>query len=390
VRTVLFWLHLSAGVAAGVVILVMSATGVLLTYERQLTAWAERGYRSGPPEPGAGPLGTEALLVAVLRQRPGAELDSVTWHSDPEAPVELRLGRTPLFVNPYTGDVLGEGSGTVRRAFRTLTDWHRWLGASGEGREIGRAVTGACNLAFLFLVMTGVYIWWPRPFGLRRLRSVAVVDTTLKGKARDFNWHNSIGIWMALPLAAVVASGAVISYPWARDLIYTLTGSEPPPRRDAGRPAEGRRAAEAGGNQGSGPAGRRTEDGPGDLAGLDDARGRAAAASQGWRSIRVRLPLPDGPAVAFSVDRGSGTRPDLRSQISVDRRAGEIVSVRGFEDESPGRRLQSWLRWVHTGEAGGVLGQTLAGVASAGAAVLVWTGLALSWRRFFRRAQPRG
>ena len=36
IRTVFFWLHLTAGLLAGVVVLIMSATGVLLTFEKQL------------------------------------------------------------------------------------------------------------------------------------------------------------------------------------------------------------------------------------------------------------------------------------------------------------------------------------------------------------------
>ncbi len=44
-RSVLFWLHLACGVVAGVVIFIMSVTGALLTYQRQMTAWADmRGY----------------------------------------------------------------------------------------------------------------------------------------------------------------------------------------------------------------------------------------------------------------------------------------------------------------------------------------------------------
>ena len=41
-RTLFFWAHLTAGLTAGIVILTMSATGVLLTYERQLIEWADR------------------------------------------------------------------------------------------------------------------------------------------------------------------------------------------------------------------------------------------------------------------------------------------------------------------------------------------------------------
>jgi uncharacterized iron-regulated membrane protein len=46
-RRILFWVHLSAGLVAGLVIIVMSATGVALTYQRQMQAWADRG--SGHP-----------------------------------------------------------------------------------------------------------------------------------------------------------------------------------------------------------------------------------------------------------------------------------------------------------------------------------------------------
>jgi uncharacterized iron-regulated membrane protein len=40
------------------------------------------------------------------------------------------------------------------------------------------------------------------------------------------------------------------------------------------------------------------------------------------------------------------------------------------------------MRFAHTGEVLGIAGQTIAGLVSAGAVVMVWTGLALTWRRF--------
>ncbi len=41
-RRTLFWAHLAAGIVAGSVVLVMSVTGTLLTYEKQILAWTER------------------------------------------------------------------------------------------------------------------------------------------------------------------------------------------------------------------------------------------------------------------------------------------------------------------------------------------------------------
>jgi uncharacterized iron-regulated membrane protein len=45
-RKVIFWCHLPVGVIAGVVILIMCVTGVLLSYENQITAWADTNWRS--------------------------------------------------------------------------------------------------------------------------------------------------------------------------------------------------------------------------------------------------------------------------------------------------------------------------------------------------------
>ena len=49
IRKVFFWIHLVIGVAVSVVVLMMSVTGVLLTYEMQLDRWALRDYRAPPP-----------------------------------------------------------------------------------------------------------------------------------------------------------------------------------------------------------------------------------------------------------------------------------------------------------------------------------------------------
>lgn len=47
-RTALFWCHLVVGVTVGVVVFIMSLTGVLLAYERQITLWADDAHVSPP------------------------------------------------------------------------------------------------------------------------------------------------------------------------------------------------------------------------------------------------------------------------------------------------------------------------------------------------------
>lgn len=305
-RRILFWLHLSAGVTVGAVILIMSVTGVLLTYERQMTEWAD-GYRVAPAATGAPRLGVEALTARVHDAR-GAWPNTVTLRADPAAPAAFGFGReATLFVDPYTGAALGEGSKRARAFFRAVTDWHRWLGASGERRAPARAVTGAANLVFLFIVMSGFYLWWPSGFTPRQLRPITLFAGGLKGKARDFNWHNVFGFWSALPLAFVVFSGVVMSYPWANELVQRLAGT-PPSGREGGPP---------GGPRSEAP--RREPS----LDGLDGAWARAEAKVLGWQSLSLRLPTaPEAPWV-FSIDTSTGARrPDTRLQLTLDRTTG--------------------------------------------------------------------
>ena len=374
-RRVLFWLHLTAGAAAGLVILVMSVTGTLLAFEKQITAWADRGYRSPPPSEDSSPLGVEALLARVREARPESSLGTITLRRDPDAPLQVGLGREgTLYVDRYTGAVLGEGSRGMSTFFRKVTDWHRWLATEGEGRALGRGVTGACNLAFLFLVGSGFFLWWPRELSRSSVASVTWFRRGLAGRARDFNWHNVVGFWSAVPLFLMVLGGVFISYPWATDLLYRATGSEPPPRRSGPGPAP---AAEEG-------RGRRT---PPSLEGLDGLFAQAESRVAGWRSIVLRLPAGPDENATFTIDAGNGGRPDLRAQLVLDRRSAAVVRWEPYESQSLGRRLRSWARWVHTGEAGGLLGQTIAAIASTGAALLAWTGLSMAVRRFLAWAR---
>ena len=163
----------------------------------------------------------------------------------------------------------------------------------------------------------------------------------------------------------MVLGGVVISYPWATALLYRLTGSPPPsegPRRDA-PPASANDVS---------------------LEGLNAAWAAAEGHVPTWQTLTLRLPnAPDAPWT-FAIDTATGAiRPDRRSQLTLDRKTGVVVRFEPYESQSAGRRLRGWLRFIHTGEAFGLAGQTLAGVASAGGAVLVYTGLALALRRFW-------
>jgi uncharacterized iron-regulated membrane protein len=229
-RPLIFWCHLAAAVIAAAVIILMCVTGVALTYERQLIAWADRGARSTTPSGSkVTPLALSDLLETVRAQDPSLALPaSVTVAADRLAPVVIGAGPRTVLVDAYSGHILGDSAPATRRFMAGARAWHRWLARDGGGRDTARLVTGSANLLFLAIIVSGLYLWMPRRWTWRHLRAVLFFARHATGRARDFNWHHVIGIWSAVPLFIVVLSAVPMSFQWANGLVYGLAGESAP------------------------------------------------------------------------------------------------------------------------------------------------------------------
>jgi uncharacterized iron-regulated membrane protein len=368
-RTLLFWLHLSAGVSAGAIILIMSATGAVLALKPQILNRIDRDVRFVEPASSA-QLSPSLIVAAVRIARPDAAVASIAIDRDPKAAVAVGMGRGgTVYVDPYTGDVLGGGSETAESFFRSVENWHRWLAVGAEGRATARTVTGAANLAFLVLAISGLYIWWPRKWTPQHARPIVWFTRSRTGRARDFNWHNVIGFWCAPAIIVMTFSGVVMSYPWANGLLYRALGSTPP------TPA---------GERGGGPGGGRGGAAPPIVPeSLDALVRRAEEQLRTWRTIAARFPNRAEAPVAFTLSDGASWNRFARSQLTLDPVTAGVRQWQPYDSNSLGQKARGWLRFAHTGELAGLPGQLIAGLGCLGGVMLVWTGISLAIRRFF-------
>ena len=364
-RTALFWLHLTAGVAAGLVILVMSATGAALAFKPQILNRVDRAVRF--VEPAVTPrLAPSQILTAAQASRPDVRPATLAFERDPSASAAVGFGRDgTLYLNPYTGAVLGAGSAGAQQFFRTSEDLHRWLSLGGENRDAGRFLTGASNLAFLALAVSGLFLWWPHKWLPQHLNATLFFRRTATARARDFNWHNVIGFWCAPVLIVLTATGAVMSYPWANRLLYQIAGSPLPAARNPQGPR--------------GPQGSQDPQPP--RLDVDRLWARAEQQLPTWQTVTMRLPERPRAPVSFTMNDARHWNAFARSQLALDTATGDIVRWEPYAESSRGQKWRGWVRFGHTGELGGIVGQTLAGIACVGGVVLVWTGLALAFRR---------
>ena len=185
------------------------------------------------------------------------------------------------------------------------------------------------------------------------------------GKARDFNWHHVFSFWMYVPILVMSVTAAVISYSWANAVLFAAFGEEPQRLRPPSAPTAEYIATEV----------------PADASSLEDRFMVAKNVAPTWNSITFSASSSIAQPTYFDVDFGNGAQPHLRRRAIVSQ-AGVLSEVSNtFEQRTPGTRARIIIRFLHTGEVLGVLGQTLAGLGSLATLFLVWSGLALSYRR---------
>jgi len=368
-RKCFFWAHLVLGVAAGVFIFVMAATGVVLAFERQIADFVNRDVRwvSVPATLPSRPLSN--LLESVI-QSSAAVPEAIVVRNAPQATIQFSIGRgKAIYVDPYSGAILGPNSERAHEFFFEVERLHRALGAPLGSKSLGHWLIAISNLLFGWLILFGVVLWLPRKWSAKAIRSSITFRRGLRSRARHFNWHNVLGIWCAVPLLVIVLTGVVMSFPWANGLLFRLSGSNPPVRSRG--PAEG------------GPRGRDriAANGPN----YDHLLTTAKSVDPHWRTITLTLVRDAKSPVQVIVDSGSGGQPQKRTQYLLNRDTAAILKTTTFGDGSLGQRLRAFVRFGHTGEWGGWPGQLVAALVSLGACVLVYTGLSLSIRRLMTR-----
>lgn len=376
-RPVIFWLHLAVGTACGLVIAVLCFTGTALAFEKELTAWAERDARRvALPAPDAPRLSVEELSARLRSGFPDARPGNLVVSRDPRTAVAFLVSRTEGYhANPYTGEVRQPASFAMGRFMQRMFELHRYLGLTDKSRPHGRLATGIANLAFCFLAVSGLVLWWPRSLSWRAFRPGIWFTQNTTGRARDWNWHNTVGFWCAPVLIILTLTALPISFRWAAELTYTLTGTPLPASGPQSSGAPPTAASVPQPVAGARPVSRELM--------LDFVRRELPA----WQTVTLRFAHnPDGtkPQPTSLTVREAGAWPrTATTNLQFDPFTGTLLQRDGHAGLSAARKVRAWSRYLHTGEALGGYAQLVAGLACLGGCFLVYTGFALAWRRFF-------
>jgi len=374
-RKFLFWSHLVVGLSIAIIVFIMSATGVLLTYEAQLVEWDDARHRV-LPQPDTQRLTTDQVLNLVRKKHPNENHVYIQWINQEGRAIPVWAGSHRYLLSPYSGEIIQTGESWLVEFFHHVTELHRWLAFEGQQKAIAKAVTAYSNLLFIFLIITGAYLWLPRRIRWSSLKAHLFFKLKFNNlHAKHFNWHHVFGIWAIVPLFVITATATIFHFHWANDALYSAYGEEAPqPRkkREYVELIDGKQSYQQLFNIAKQHA-------------IDNDAGD-------WHSMWLEFGREKG-TTRFYIDRSLANDYSVAYALFLDNNTAEVVKVKRNTDWPKGAQAWGVARFLHTGEYFGLVGQTIAGLASLAACFLVYTGFTLSWRRlvapYLRRDQKR-
>jgi uncharacterized iron-regulated membrane protein len=341
-RRLIVKLHLVGAFVAAIFVVILGLTGSIMAFEDEIDHLTNaRLFRVAP---GGTPLPLNDLGAKVLATQPGARIFGYGMGVTPDLSYYVAAGGSTVYINQYTGEILGERSGPT------------WLGEVHQlhlrllAGATGKTVVSWAGVLTLLLTLSGLYLWWP----LKRL----AVNWSVAGRRRWFDLHNTVGVIAFVFLFILSLTGIVIGFESVTShMFYETTSSRPYPFMVPVTPKPGAQVVTP-----------------------DDAVAAARLAMPGAAPIAVSAPNPKVAyrvAMRFPEDR----TPGGRTRVHVDPYTGGVVLAESSRTTAAGTRIINANRAIHTGDIFGVPSKILMSLASLAAVAQVITGLTMWWKR---------
>lgn len=392
-------IHLWLSVPFGLIITLVCFSGAMLVFENEVNEWLRRDlyYVETVKE---SPLPMDKLLEKVATTLPDSvSVTGVSISSDPGRAYQVSLSkprRASLYVDQYTGEVKGksERSGFFMFMFRM----HRWLldsmNPGNEGIFWGKMIVGVSTLLLVFVLISGIVIWWPRT---RKALKNSLKITATKGWRRFwYDLHVAGGMYALIFLLAMALTGLTWSFPWYRTAFYKVFGVEVQQRVAQGHEqksdvqkrdtklAAHREKKREGNEVRKGERSGRPENNHSDMYSV-------TSPFVYWQEIydKLRRQNPEYKQISISSGTASVSFNRFGNQRASDRYSfntdnGEFTETSLYQHQDKSGKIRGWIYSVHVGNWGGMFTRILTFIAALLGAALPLTGYYLWIKRLIK------
>lgn len=347
-------IHLWLSVPFGLIISVICFSGAMLVFETEVMELCHRNLYY-VKKVGQTPLSVDVLAEKVAVSLPDSiSVTGLTASSNPERTWQVNLSkprRASIYIDPYTSEIKGRYERTP--FFLTMFKLHRWLldSMKPEGGVFwGKIIVGTSTLMFVFALLSGIVVWWPRT---KKALKNGLKVVANKGWRRFWHdLHAVCGMYALVFLLAMALTGLTWSFSWYRTGFYKVFGVE----------------------MLAGGGGHNTTN----QTNLDSKHVPPYAY---WQRVYEELKTANPGFKQITISQGTATVSFHRTgnQRAADRyafnsRNGEITEIALYKDSATSGKIRGWIYSVHVGSWGGIFTRILTFMAALLGGTLPLTG----------------
>ena len=385
-RKIFHDIHLWLSVPFGIIIALICFSGAMLVFEQEITQKVQKEIYFVEAQDRQ-PLPADSLMLCATRQLPDSvSITGLTIYPEPDRAWQLSLSKpkkAAAYINPYTGELTGK---TKRLPFfSTMFRLHRWLLDSAKpqgGIFWGKVIVGISTLAFVFVLISGIFIWWPRTRKALKTRLQICCNRGMKRFWYDL--HVAGGMYALILLLAMALTGLTWSFKWYNNAFYTVFGVKTSQQSRAKQPETEKGKPNS------------SQNGKGQKPQEDARLAKVRQSTCSWQRVYEQLAAenPEYRQIQLSKNTASVYFHRWGNQRAADRytfdvKSGQITEETPYASLDKSGKIRGWIYSVHVGEWGGMLTRVLTVLVALLGASLPLTGYYLWIARLLRKKQRR-
>ena len=200
-------MHLWIALSTGVFVVILSITGAILIYAKDIQALINPHYWTVAEQPSTLPIADLLKKVETAAGQTATTVSTEPEHPDWAWQLRLKNGEYAS-VNPYTAGILLTYAFDDHLYGFTMS-LHRWLlYRDADNNTTLRNWVSLVALLFIVEVLIGFYLWIKPKKRLKRLK----INTRAKPKILLYQLHTVVGVFLFLPLLLIAFAG--IGFNW--------------------------------------------------------------------------------------------------------------------------------------------------------------------------------
>lgn len=366
-------IHLWLGLTSGLVVFILGITGCIYVFEDELKSffYKDKLYVDVPENTSKIAL-NELIQIAETtfgKEHPLQRIEIATA-ADRSYLFRSKIKRNKkaytyfgeyeyfriLYLNPYTGKVI-ENENAKYEFFNIVLRLHRTLLLKNE---IGTYIVGISVLIFVFMLISGIVLWWPKKKTALKQRLSFLWKKNTKWKRKNYDLHNILGFYSFIFALIIALTGLIWSFDWVDNSFqYIANGG----KTQKNKPIE------------SDTTQNITKPFRADL-----LFSEALKQSPDAKIISMNFPEKKKNTLNLTVYKDEQFNYN-RKQIQYDQFSYQLLKSNTFEQKNRGEKLKALNYDIHTGRILLLPGKILAFIISLIVASLPITGFYIWWGR---------